>query len=109
MKSLLILLAFVSFAERGIAQNAIKASQEKVSFTLLNKSIKDIPLIIPGYMNPNLSPMSNSGVTVRIGQEVYFRYKGKKRLLFIATAEMEGERLVVNKLIKAKKKEISKK
>ena len=43
-----------------------------VPFTLRNNSLKSIPLKIPGVMNPNLSPMSNSGVDLAEGQKVYF-------------------------------------
>ncbi len=86
----------------------ISSTNKKVSFTLLNRTMKDIPLKIPGYMNPNLSPMSNSGVTVSVGQKVYFRFKGKKRLLFVADESLEGKKLIVNKLISERKKEILK-
>jgi len=60
-----------------------------VSFTLRNATLSSIPLEIPGVMNPNLSPMSNSGVTLEVGQKVYYfpsekKAKGKRALLIIA-------------------------
>ncbi len=81
--------------------------KEKKSFTLRNNSLKSIPLIIPGVMNPNLSPMSNSGVTLRIGQNIYFKVKRKKYLLLTVDEQIEnGSTIIVNQLIKARKKEL---
>lgn len=44
-----------------------------ISFTLKNSSLRSIPLKIPGVMNPNLSPMSKSGVRLAQGQEIIYR------------------------------------
>ena len=66
-------------AEKSITQK----SKSKVSFTLRNNSAKSIPLIIPSVMKPNLSPNSNSGVTLKMGQEILFRSNGKKRILLV--------------------------
>lgn len=105
MKIIFSFLLVFTFAYQGQAQSKV-AKADYVSFTLLNRSVKDIPLKIPGYMNPNLSPMSNSGVTVKLGQEIFFKYRGKKRLLLIASKELEGQELIVNKLIQEKKRAI---
>jgi len=75
-----------------------------VDFTLHNSTGKSIPLIIPGVMKPNLSPNSDSGVDLAVGQEVFFRYKGKKRLPLEVTADLEGKRLDVAELIKERRK-----
>ncbi len=77
-----------------------------VEFTLRNESAKSIPLIIPGVMNPNLSPMSNSGVSLKVGQEILYKYKGKKRVLLVVSKDLEGKTLKVNKLLKEAKKVI---
>ena len=77
-----------------------------VSFTLRNASLKSIPLEIPGYMNPNLSPMSNSGVTLNPGQDVYFKEGKKRYLLLEVSADLQGDTLVVNELIEKRKKEL---
>lgn len=82
-----------------------------ISFTLANETQKSIPLQIPGVMNPNLSPMSTSGVSLKIGQEIYFFPKGKsifkkKELLLTVTADLEGKTLKVNELIKKRIKEL---
>ena len=82
-------------------------AQESVSFTLRNTSVKSVQLWIPSVMNPNLSPMSNSGVTLKVGQKVYFKYEGKKKVLFIATGEEAGLTLDVPKLIRERKKELA--
>jgi hypothetical protein len=73
-----------------------------------NTSMSSIPLQIPGVMNPNLSPMSNSGVTLDKGQKVYFKYKGKKTLLLEITDQQDGDVIIVNELIKARKIELDK-
>ena len=77
-----------------------------VPFTLRNNSLKSIPLIIPGVMNPNLSPMSNSGVDLKVGQEIFFKYKGKKTLLLTVTEELKNTKVDVSKLIAQKEKEL---
>jgi hypothetical protein len=58
-------------------------------------------------MNPNLSPKSSSGVSLEPGQEIYFRVKGKKYLLFTVDESIaEGERINVPALIRERKKEL---
>jgi len=84
-----------------------KAKSNTVDFKLLNNSAKSIPLIIPGVMNPNLSPFSSSGVELKMGQEILFRYKGKTRLLLVVDETInEGDKLVVNKLLNDAKREL---
>jgi hypothetical protein len=85
--------------------NFISKETESISFTLNNSSLKSIPLIIPNVMNPNLSPLSNSGVDLKIGQEIFFKNKGKKILLLRVSDKIkEGEIIDVNELIKKKTK-----
>ena len=45
-------------------------SETMITFTLRNSTAKSIPLIIPDVMNPNLTPFSSSGVSLKIGQEI---------------------------------------
>lgn len=78
-----------------------------VSFVLRNNTLKSIPLVIPKYMNPNLSPMSNSGVTLDVGQEVFFLNDKKKYLLLTVNAELQGDTLLVGDLIDVRKKELN--
>lgn len=81
-----------------------------VTFTLRNNTLSSIPLEIPGVMNPNLSPMSNSGVTLEIGQKVYYfpkdkKANGKRALLLEVDESLNGKTLFVNELIRELEKE----
>lgn len=76
------------------------APEPCVSFTLANRGLRSIPLRIPGVMNPNLSPMSNSGVCLEPGQRIYLQRKGKDRLLLEVTADLADTVLVVNRLLR---------
>ncbi len=78
-----------------------------VNLTFHNGSLASIPLIIPGVMNPNLSPQSNSGVTLEYGQKVFFKEKGKQYLLFeVDETFKNGDVLEIQDLIKARKKQL---
>jgi hypothetical protein len=79
---------------------------KNIPFTLRNSSLKSIYLEIPGVMNPNLSPMSNSGVSLDVGQKIYFFVKEQRYLLLEVDESLEGKKLSVNKLIRKRKKEI---
>ena len=82
-------------------------ARKYVSFTLRNNSASSIPLIIPTVMNPNLSPFSNSGVDLKIGQEIIFKHKGKRYVLLTVDQSIEdGSVIEVSKLLKEKKKEL---
>ena len=71
--------------------------------TFKNTSMSSIPLQIPGVMNPNLSPMSSSGVSLDKGQKVFFIYKGERTLLLEISNQKDGDVIIVNELIKARK------
>ena len=79
---------------------------QAVNFTLHNGSLKSIPLVIPGVMNPNLSPLSNSGVDLAVGQEIYFKQGRKKYFLLEVTEDLAGEKVKVANLIKERKAEL---
>lgn len=96
MKSLLLTAALV------LMTVAVSA----VPFTLRNNSLQSIPLLIPGVMNPNLSPMSNSGVDLAVGQEIFFKVGGKKYLLLTVTEELRDEELNVSTLLERRKREL---
>lgn len=83
----------------------ITGEKKSASFVLRNESAKSIPLVIPGVMNPNLSPMSNSGVTLADGQEIFFLEKKKRYLLLEVKPELDGDTLIVNELIEKRKAE----
>ena len=106
-KLLLIFFTLIAFGS-SIDNSTIKldSTPDVVSFTLYNKTLNSIPLIIPGVMNPNLSPRSKSGVSLKVGQCVLFKHRGKKQILIIVTKELEGQTLDVAKLIKEKVNEL---
>ena len=87
-----------------------KISAQYISMTFHNGSMKSIPLQIPGVMNPNLSPMSDSGVSLKVGQKVYFfpeGKKGKKELLFTVNSTFKKDTVLqIDELIKTRKKEL---
>lgn len=106
MRYLLILIAATFYLSEGFSQSSSGSKDEYVSFTLRNGSLKDIPLYIPNVMNPNLSPKGNSGVTLKVGQEIFFKYRSKRRILLIVDTSLNGEVLQVQDLIKKRQKEI---
>ncbi|WP_235298779.1 hypothetical protein [Portibacter marinus] len=101
MKKAILMILFATGTMYSYAQS--------VSFTLHNETSQSIPLKIPGVMNPNLSPFSDSGVSLKIGQKVYFKYLGKKVLLLTAHENLEGKKLNVGALINKRKEEIDSK
>ena len=92
----------LDFVERKTA-SAKKDSPrpQSITFTLHNSSAKSIPLVIPSVMNPSLSPFSDSGVRLRMGQKVYYRKRGKRKLLLIVDETIKGgDKIDVAKLIR---------
>lgn len=88
-----------------VSMDVFKEPKGAVSFTLQNSSLKSIPLIIPSVMNPNLSPDSMSGVTLKMGQEIFFKAKGKKQILLIVDNSIkDGDVIDVAKLLPVRKK-----
>ena len=75
--------------------------------TFHNGSLKSIPLQIPGVMNPNLSPLSDSGVTLEVGQKVFYFPNGKKdkkELLFSVTSDWKKDTVLqIHEMIRQKK------
>lgn len=88
--------------ETGELESVVK--KKKVSFTLRNKSLRKIPLIIPGVMKPNLSPVSNSGVILKEGQKIIYKLDGKRVVLLVVDPSLEGQTVDVAKLIRRKKR-----
>ena len=57
-------------------------------------------------MNPNLSPKSKSGVDLKVGQEIFYKYKGRKRLLLRVNNNIkDGDIIDVKELIEEKTSE----
>jgi hypothetical protein len=85
---------------------------QNIPMTFHNGSFKSISLIIPGVMNPNLNPKSNSGVSLDVGQKVYFFPNGKNKnreLLFIVDATWKKDTILqIDEIIEKRKIELLK-
>ena len=57
-------------------------------------------------MNPNLSPMSNSGVDLQVGQKIFFKVRGRRYLLLEVTEDLRDINLDVASLLKERKQEL---
>lgn len=90
----------ISFVDRKPEPQKM-AYAKSINFTLHNSSLKSIPLVIPNVMNPNLSPISNSGVSLKMGQEIYYK-KGLKKILILTVDEniKTGDKIDIAKLVK---------
>lgn len=95
MKDVSLMLSFVE--KKPIERDDAK----RINFTLQNSSMKSIPLVIPDVMNPNLSPLSNSGVSLKVGQEIFYK-KGMKKILILTVDDSikEGDKIDMAKLVK---------
>jgi hypothetical protein len=108
-KQLLKRISLVAMLLMSLAFSS-KISAQYVPMTFQNGSLKSISLEIPGVMNPNLNPMSNSGVSLKIGQKVFFYPKGKngkKELLFVVDSSIKKDTVLrIDEIIKARKIEL---
>lgn len=88
-----------------------QATAQIIPMTFRNGSIHSIPLVIPGVMNPNLSPMSNSGVSLEVGQKVYFFPNGKKsdkKILFIVEPNWKRDTVLrIDQIVDIRKKALN--
>jgi hypothetical protein len=102
----IILFAFFSILSFHLS------AQKAVNLTFHNGSLQSIPLVIPMVMNPNLNPLSNSGITLDMGQKIYYfpdGKKGKKEVLFVVDETFkDGEVLEIDLLIDEKRKALKK-
>ena len=96
-KILLLFLMFAPFLSFG----------QNIPMTFHNGSFFSIYLSIPGVMNPNLSPKSNSGVSLDVGQVVYFFPKGKngkKEILFTVSSTWKRDTILqIDEIVKTRK------
>lgn len=85
----------------------INLQAQNIRMTFHNGSLKSIPLVIPGVMNPNLSPLSNSGISLDVGQKIYFFPNGKRKskaLLFEVDIAFKQDTIIeIDELIKKRK------
>lgn len=107
MKKVIFLSVF-SFV--AVHFNEVKA--QNIPMTFHNGSFKSIYLIIPGVMNPNLNPKSNSGVSLDVGQKVYFfpdgkKKKKKKEVLFTVGATWKNDTILeIDQIVETRIKEL---
>ena len=77
---------------------------QNIHMTFHNGSLQSIPLVIPGVMNPNLSPLSDSGISLDVGQKIYFFPKGKrksKEILFVVDNNIKKDSVLqIDEIIK---------
>lgn len=88
--------------QKGIGgkKKSSKPLSPQRAFYLENNTAQSIPLLIPGVMNPNLSPFSRSGVDLPNGQEVFLNLNGKRILILTVTDSIpHGARIDVATLI----------
>ena len=83
-----------------------RVSADNIPFSLKNNTPRSIYLLIPGVMNPNISPFSWSGVNLEEGQKIYFVFRGEQYVLLEVDATLRDKRISVNRLIKKRKKEL---
>lgn len=84
----------------SVKKNKIKSLTPQRAFYLENNTAQRIPLIIPGVMNPNLSPFSRSGVDLKNGQKIFLDFNGKNILILNVTDSIKhGDRIDVGNLI----------
>ncbi len=90
----------------GLCFASVKA--QNIPMTFHNGSFFPINLSIPGVMNPNLFPKSNSGLSLDAGQVVYFfpnGIKGKKEILFTVSSSWKRDTVLqIDEIIKVRKK-----
>jgi len=90
----------LSYEITKAVKNEAGEDERYISFMLRNETLKSIPLVIPGVMNPNLSPQSNSGVRLKIGQEIKYKKGGRTHLLLVVDNSIkEGDVLFVGERI----------
>jgi hypothetical protein len=84
------------------------AFAQNIPMTFHNGSFFSIYLNIPGVMNPNLLPKSNSGVSLDAGQVVYFfpnGKNGKKEILFSVNSTWNKDTILqIDEIVKVRKK-----
>jgi hypothetical protein len=88
----------------------INLQAQNIRMTFHNGSLKSIPLVIPGVMNPYLSPLSNSDISLDVGQKIYFFPNGKRKskaLLFVVDNALKQDAVLeIDEIIKRRKKEL---
>lgn len=100
---------FISFFVTA-SMSVSSCHSQNIPMKFHNGSFGSIYLSIPGVMNPNLSPKSNSGVSLDAGQVVYFfpnGKKGKKELLFVVGPTWKKDTILeIDEIVGLRKKSL---
>ena len=90
----------VHFKVEDITKIKEQVAVREINLKLINDSSKSISLVIPGVMNPTLSPNSTSNVKLKIGQEIIFKKNMSKSIIFTVSEKNEdGDKIYINELI----------
>lgn len=92
--------AVINLTVKEIEATIDDSKPQSIDIILENSSSTSIPLIIPGVMNPNLSPNSLSRVSLDPGQEIFLNNGMKKELLLMVDETIQaGDTIDVAALI----------
>lgn len=69
----------------GSGKKKRTVATQSVAFYLVNSTAQTLPILIPGIMNPKLTPFSQSGVELPWGQKIYLKTPREKLLLLTVT------------------------
>ena len=84
----------------GPGKNKKTVVDRTVGFYLVNTTAQTLPILIPGIMNPKLTPFSQSGVELPWGQKILLKTPGKDLLLLtVSDTIRKGARIDVADLI----------
>jgi hypothetical protein len=114
MKFLVSLLFFSSFwlssfAQFGFATHSNKPNDPitsaNVYVKLNNNSLKTYHLVIPNVLETESVMLGSNSFCMAQGQEIYFAHEGQNYLLLTASA-LKKQKYHLNKLVKARKREL---
>jgi hypothetical protein len=106
---LFLALSPAAFAQTSNGELAAAVSpREAVGLTIRNAGLLSLRIDIPGVMQANFSPMSDSGATLQRGQELYFQYRGKRTLLTRIDTQKPGDVLLINEIVAKRRAELDK-
>ena len=69
----------------GSGKKKRTVANRTVAFYLVNSTVQTLPILIPGIMNPKLTPFSQMGVELPLGQKIFLKTPGERLLLLTVT------------------------
>jgi hypothetical protein len=78
-----------------------------VSLKIRNTSIFPVRIDLPGVMQANFLPFSESSASVSPGQALYFNYRGKRTLLGRVTTRERSQVIVINEWVAQRSAELA--